>query len=266
MRIWLQEPAPEKLAPLYFKDLRARVKSLARPDAKVEVQDCDVGIPLNLRSQYFRHLYKEEMIDRILKAEKQGYDAAGIACLLDIGLQEAREVCNIPVAGMFESSILVACMLGKTFSIIPTSEKIGVYWKDLVRAYGFEDRATSFPIMKGIKDNIVDFGKAFEDPGLARTVISNFKAAAQEAAQKGAEVILPGCGLLSILLLKNNVLEVEGAVVLDEVGALLKMAESLGDLAAKAHMRTSRKCTYLQPPQEVFEQVRKKYRPPKAYP
>jgi len=51
--------------------------------------------------------------------------------------------------------------------------------------------------------------------------------AATALVAQGAEVIVPGCGLLNLLCVQQGLNQVEGATVLDVTGALLKMTEAM---------------------------------------
>ena len=68
-----------------------------------------------------------------MNAERNGYDAFIIGCYLDTGLQRARSLVDIPALGVTETSMLVACTLGRKFSMAtnPTlPESIPVYAKN----------------------------------------------------------------------------------------------------------------------------------------
>ena len=58
-----------------------------------------------------------------LRAEKEGYDAFVLGNIFDPGLHELRELLNIPVLGLCESSVHVACLMGATFSLINVNPK-----------------------------------------------------------------------------------------------------------------------------------------------
>ena len=92
--------------------------------------------------------------------------------------------------------------------------------------------------------------KHFNNPG---PVIEAFKSAAHQAIQSGAEVIIPGCGCLNLVLAENKFAEVEGATVLDVTGALMKMAELMIVLHKVGGIRVSRKGYYEGPGEKVRE-------------
>ena len=63
-----------------------------------------------------------------------------IGCYNDLGLQEAREMCNFPVFGVFETSAHVACMLGDRFSGVAMDEKQASLYNRKVREYGVKEK------------------------------------------------------------------------------------------------------------------------------
>ena len=68
------------------------------------------------------------VLNKIMQAADQGYDAVAIGCFLDPAMQEAREVVSIPVIGLGETSMLMACMYGYKFSGIAFHAKQAQYY------------------------------------------------------------------------------------------------------------------------------------------
>ena len=75
-----------------------------------------------------------EVIYNAMQAEREGYDAFLIGNISDAGIREAREVVGIPVLGLCETSLHVACMMGANFSLVTISEK----WTPRLLAKGTE--------------------------------------------------------------------------------------------------------------------------------
>ena len=65
-------------------------------------------------------------MNKIIQAADQGYDAVAIGCFL-IRQQEARELVSIPVFGLGETSMLMACMYGYKFSGVAFHSKQSQY-------------------------------------------------------------------------------------------------------------------------------------------
>jgi Asp/Glu/hydantoin racemase len=69
----------------------------------------------NLEAQPYSYLHAladSEMLYMIMQAERDGFDAAIIACYHDPSLMAARQAVDIPVVDFGESSMLLACAMG----------------------------------------------------------------------------------------------------------------------------------------------------------
>jgi Asp/Glu/hydantoin racemase len=60
----------------------------------------------------------------------------------------------------------------------------------------------------------------------------------------GAEVIIPGCTILSTVLSANNCCEINGVPIIDPIAASIKMAEVLVDLRKSCKYQVSRTGLY----------------------
>jgi allantoin racemase len=75
-----------------------------------------------------------------------GVDAIIIAAFGDPGLIGARELFEVPITAMAESSILTACMLGKRFSILTFSRTLVSWYEDAVALAGLEARCSGIRV------------------------------------------------------------------------------------------------------------------------
>jgi hypothetical protein len=87
-------------------------------------------------------------------------------------------------------------------------------------------------------------------------IISEFKTAARLAIAAGADLVIPSEGLLSELLYENGVNTVDGATVLDSVGAALLKTEMLVNAKRRLGMGVSRSGAYAKAPDELLTQLR----------
>jgi len=75
------------------------------------------------------------LLEQVKRANEEGYDAVIIACFSDPGLQAAREVSDILVLGIEETTLHVAAMLGHKFTILtPLAKRIPAKERE-VRGY-----------------------------------------------------------------------------------------------------------------------------------
>ncbi|MGD8986367.1 MAG: hypothetical protein PVI53_20240, partial [Desulfobacteraceae bacterium] len=86
-----------------------------------------------------------------------------------------------------------------------------------------------------------------------------FKSAIQRAVDKGAEVILPGCGILNLLSVENDLTSVGNATILDVSGVLMKTLETMIILKEKSGIGVSRNGLYASPSREQIEAAKKTY-------
>src|SRR5258705_12521724 len=68
-------------------------------------------------------------------------DAGIIACFDDSGLDAARSVARFPVVGICEAALVTAGQLAKRIAVITTLPRSIAPLEELVRRYGFSDRA-----------------------------------------------------------------------------------------------------------------------------
>src|SRR3954464_5597738 len=81
-------------------------------------------------------------------AEKRGtFDAAIAAAFGDPGLGGARELFDFPVVGMAEAAMLVACTLGRTFSIVSFSKSLEPWFAEIVAWHGMTSRCAAIRML-----------------------------------------------------------------------------------------------------------------------
>jgi allantoin racemase len=78
-----------------------------------------------------------------MRSEEEGYDAVCIDTASDAGLARLRSRLTIPVLGPGQTSCLVACLLGRRFSILTLWDGWIRAHKKIVRENGLESRCAS---------------------------------------------------------------------------------------------------------------------------
>ncbi|NMW84178.1 hypothetical protein HKO22_00260 [Peptoniphilus sp. AGMB00490] len=78
-------------------------------------------------------------VSKIIKENKENYDIFILACHLDPNLFELRKLTDKIILGIGECSILFSKMLGKTYSIIGSSDKTVKLKIDMTNRYGALD-------------------------------------------------------------------------------------------------------------------------------
>ena len=123
---------------------RENLARIARDDTDFEMVNISEWYPLrNNQWLYFRYMCTDGTLERVMQAEKDGYDAVFISCNLDIGLHEARQLVDIPVTATLESAALVAHMMGASYSLVTVDHQNGKIQEMLLNNYGLHEHFAS---------------------------------------------------------------------------------------------------------------------------
>ena len=82
------------------------------------------------------------------------------------------------------------------------------------------------------------------------------KAVAQRLAAQGAEVIIPGDGVLNEFLVRHKLLRAQGAVVMDSLGTLFQHAAFMVRARKSGCLDTSRTRLYAKPSPDMLAHYR----------
>ena len=228
---------------------------IARPDTRFDVVNIAESYPLrNNQWLYFRYMCTDGTLEKVMWAEKQGYDAVFISCNLDIGLHEARQLVDIPVTATLESAALMAHMMGATYSLVTVDYQNGKIQEMLLKTYGLHDHFVSQ------RPFDIDANDLYPDQTPPGEMIEAVVVAARACVQEdGAEVVVPGCTLAGSVLTHDvpDVEEVIGAPVLDGMLTGFKLAETMADLRAAGVPTVSRRGWFEKPPPDDFRTLRR---------
>lgn len=196
-----------------------------RTDAEVVVENLSKG-PTYLDYHYYKNFILDELIERGIQAEKEGYDGIIFGCMLDPGVLEAKENIDIPIIGTHEPTIHVAAQLGHRFAVVTNSDKSAPSMANLVRQYGLEPKCVGAGSIQMSLDEI------FEKPEQCR---ENTLKAIRWCKDKGADVMVAACTIQSAYFmhaygLSKETFSIEGITYLDPNIIGLKMCEMLVDL------------------------------------
>ena len=198
---------------------------------------------------YIDMLNAKSVFHAAVQAEKEGFDAVMITCFGDPMLWAIRQAVDIPVVSLGESSMLLATMMGYKFGVV-TISPYNIYEQEhSIAKYGLMER------LAGIRPNPETGDEQSEALIDARHAIESFKKVGRELIADGAEVLIPGCGLMSPALrlapgaekeYPNGLTEVDGIPVADVMGDTIKMAETMVSLKRADSCWISRKGLYAQ--------------------
>jgi allantoin racemase len=213
------------------------------PETVVDV----VSLPPDRPKHVEYHSYEAfSVVDtvRIVRQERDHYDAIVIGCFYDLGLREAREVSGKAiVTAPCQSAVQIASQLANTFSVLVGRRKWIPKMSENVRLYGYGHRMQSMrPLGLGVHDFQADTEFTHD-----RLLTEGRKAVEED----GAEALILGCtaefGFNAWL---QDELDVP---VIDATTAPLKMAEMLVHSAQVLGWYPSRKWGSEEPPASELE-------------
>lgn len=209
-------------------DAANRVKNAA---TEIRAVTSSMG-PVSIEGYYDEVFAVPGLLVELAKGEREGAQAAIIACFDDTGLDAARALADIPVIGICEAAISAAAFIASRFTVVTTMARSRQPLEHLVRRYGMAERcnvrAADIPVL------------SLEDPtSNAKTRLREEIAAA--LAEDRAEAIVLGCAGMADLV---DALRAEfGVPVIDGVAAAVKQAEMLVALG----LTTAKRGAYARP-------------------
>ncbi|MBM3677447.1 MAG: aspartate/glutamate racemase family protein [Actinobacteria bacterium] len=213
------------------RDIGEAARRYARPGTEIEAVSPEWG-PRSIEGHYEDYVAAVAALE-VVRDRASEFDGVVIACYGDPGLAAAREISPVPVVGIAEASMLTACTVAHSFSIVTVLERVKPMLADMVRMHGLEHRCAS------IRTTPLSVLDCERDPSSAgREIIVAARAA---IAEDGAEAICLGCAGMGPL--DKLVQEEIGIPVLDGTACAVKMLEGILDYG----ITTSRVAAYKEP-------------------
>lgn len=212
------------------------LKEYALADTAISVDCIDSG-PISIESNYDEIQAGKHILDKVKKAERDGFDAIIIYCGSDPAVEAAREIVNIPVIGPGKISMLVALDLAYKFSILTVLDETIPHDEELIRKFGLDStRVTSIRSVNIPVDDIrKDLDKTF------KVLVDAGKNAVE---LDGAHGIVLSC--LGMAGLGSKLQKKLGVPVIDPAFISIRYAETLVLLDLKYSKKS-----YPQPPEKL---------------
>jgi allantoin racemase len=157
------------------------IEAVRSPQHTARIRHLDDGPP-HLEYHLYEHAVLGPMLQLMREAEDQGCVAGVIGCFYDGGLRELREGLRMPVVGMAEAALYLACSLGHRFSIIVGRRKWIPKMTDNLILQGLDRRLASFrSVEMSIPEIAADPGRFYD-----RVLAEGSKAVQED----GAEVVV----------------------------------------------------------------------------
>ncbi|HEY3848827.1 MAG TPA: aspartate/glutamate racemase family protein [Acetobacteraceae bacterium] len=259
MKLWYQSMSRQTEWGSYPRVLREILDKVRDPATEIHVAGITEIGGVGDQFRYLEYLETGEVLKNVHRAVREGFDAFFTGNIADPGLREAREIADIPVLGLCESAMHVACMMGANFSFVTINEKFTPRIIENVARYGLRERFAGANRMR--IERISDLGLGFDDPDAQARVLVQFNEAARKNTEAGPEVVIAAGGVVMALLARAGVYETEdGVPILNGITNLVKLGEAAVKLNRIMGGRfTSKKCVYAPPPPDQIEMFRKHY-------
>lgn len=262
MILWIQVFSSRERNPDYHRALESHLRSIVEPGTEIDVHGTKKG-GLGEQFRIFQAIDTPDIIENVLKCKfaldekgNRRYDAFVSLNSTDPALVEAREVLDVPVLGFLETTAHMACMMGKKFALITPNPKFALSFEQKLTLYGLNQRLASIEAMN-IPD-LTDYRQAYLHDDARARVFNEWDAAARRAVAAGAEVLIP-CGSHAVLTARRGVKEIDGALIVDGLAMLIKMAETMVKLQKTMGSVVSRKMLYQTPDAAVLEKAKQDY-------
>lgn len=241
MRIWHQSFTVLEDVPAYTARVRAHIDRVKRPDTIVDLHGLAANTyPANypgddLGFSFLFAMHGAQWAEAALKAAREGYDAFAMCTMIDPLFRELKTIVDIPVVAAGELCFHLASMNGHRFGMLLFMDRVIPRYHDQVAMCGLTERCAAIRPSGMTFRNVME---GFDNPGPA---IDRFRAAARELIAAGADVIIPGEIPMNVLLATEGVTRVDDALVLDGLGATIKMTEAMVDMKASIGLGHSRR-------------------------
>ena len=260
MKLWYQSMSRQKAWSDYNKALRRILDSVKDTGTEIEVHGITKIGGVADQFHYLDYLESGEVMTNVQVAMKRGFDAFLIGNIGDPGLHSVREISNIPVLGLCETSLHLACMMGRNFSLVTINEKFTPRIIDNVHRYGLAGRLACVNRMK--VDRILHLDAGFSDTKARKEIFRQFLKAADANVEAGAEVIIPAGGVVMALLADAGLFQAaRGTPILNGIPALVKTAEAVVKLnrIMGGGCFPSKRLYYAPPAPDQIDEIRKYY-------
>lgn len=228
MRIKIINPNTDRIM---TDAIAASARQYSRPDTQIVAVSPKSG-PVAIDNYYDEATASIGVLEEIKRGLVEKFDGFVIACFTDPALQASRELSYVPVVGIGEASMLIACTIAHKFSILSMPKSSSASMQELVFRNGLQSRCASIRLID------VPVSELGHKPAETKELLLH---EAREAIVDGAEAILLGCAGLTGF---DKVFEKElGLPTIDGVVAAVKFLEGLYDYG----LHTSKALTYRTP-------------------
>ena len=167
----------------YNEELRDVAMAVAPPDLYIDVDNIKRG-NTSIESRWDKTVNAPHVVEMVLQAEMDGFDGVFVSDFDFCGVEEARELVDIPVIGGFRPSAYTAMVLAEKFSIVTFSNSVMDMQSSHTRLFGIAPNFASISPIDLTVHQLID-----------RDSVVNkvFEASVEAIEQHGADAIILGC-------------------------------------------------------------------------
>ncbi|PWR04134.1 Asp/Glu racemase [Meridianimarinicoccus roseus] len=223
-------PSVHVITPIISVDFRndSGLEVACESICRLTVAGLDKG-PASVESAVDEVLAAPGVVDAAIAAEARGIDALVIDCMLDPGLEAAREAVGLPVIGAGEAGLHEAARFGR-FAVVTVLDRQAPAFAALARKHGLSDllagvHGIAMPVLALEQDR---------DEAIFRTVAACRRA----MAEQGAQSIVFGCtGMLGFAEPVAAALDLPVERIVDPLPHAVREAAGAAGQAVPAHPR-----------------------------
>ncbi|MCH2694104.1 MAG: aspartate/glutamate racemase family protein [Acidobacteriia bacterium] len=232
---------------------KERCLQVVREDTEIVFENIADVYPLNYVTYiYYRHRCADAVVQRVLKAQKEDFDAVFICCCYDPGLAESRELVDLPVTAAFEAGSHYTNLICQRYSVIATEYKTVHCYRELAQLYGTDSKLAS------VRHIGLSARDSYPEKISSKEVVSRTLKVAQECIEKdGAEAILMGCTLQSCPLTVTGNVQSGNTPIIDPVLVGIKFTEFMVEAKQAGIPVLSRFGTWQKPPSDEVQILQK---------
>jgi Asp/Glu/hydantoin racemase len=261
IRIWHQSMAELDTLPAYRQALEAHLPRVLPPESGTQVVLHGMppgtyppgAAPIDvLVHPYAYHLTMNRVLENVVQAERQGFDAVALGSYSEPLLREARSIVSIPVASMAEATLLVGCSVARYLAIVTVSAEVARMTERLVAGHGLQGRVRGVYVLDPpVNEHAI--ARAFDAPA---PLLASFLQTARRGVAEGADVVIPAEGVFNEVLFAQGVARLDDVPVMDCVGVTFLYAELLVQLRRRTGLEVGRRWEYARPGAAVIAHVR----------
>lgn len=194
-----------------------------------------------------KDVLQRRSIDNAIRAEQEGCDCFILGSFSEPFLKQTRSAVSIPVVSIAETALTTAWTLTERFALISLAPSYARRLGETVNRHGL---AARFGGAWGLDHNYTEREAvaALENP---EVFLDKFRACVASAAGAGADLIVPAEGIVSLVVSRAGLREIDGLVIMDSVGLVLLQAHMMVEARAKLGLGAARKLSFPVPPRAM---------------